>query len=126
MRKRFIDDMELPLENEIEVIPEKPEPPKVYTITLADGQQLTDLGLNGNNYVSQTRVDESFFKDNLSVMTVFDGETETVYHNVALVQQQEWPDGTWYLCFRERGLEEMRIEALEEAMLAMAKSLTEE
>lgn len=127
MENNFIDDMEFPVENEVEeIISEEPEPPKVYTITLADGQQLTNLGLNGNNYVSQTKVDENIFKDNLSVMTVCDGETETVYHNVELVQQQKWFDGSWYLCFREKTPEEIRAEAMENALLTMLMTLSEE
>ena len=72
-----------------------------YTITLADGQQLTELELNGNNFISKTKVDESIFKDNLETMTVSDGENETVYHDVEFIQQMHWPDGTYYLAFRE-------------------------
>ncbi len=94
------------------VIEEIPEPPKIFTLTLADGTTLENLGLNGNNFVSQTKVDESIFKDNLATLTVFDGETETVYHNAELVQQQEWPDGTWYLVFRERTPQEIAMAAL--------------
>lgn len=89
-----------------------------YTITLADGRKLTGLDKNGDNFVSAERVDEAIFKDNLSVMTVSDGETETVYHHVELIQQQKWMDGTYYLAFRERT-------AQERAMAEAADSVTD-
>lgn len=102
-----------------------------YTITLADGQQLTDLGLNGNNFISKTKIDESIFKDNLDTMTVSDGENETVYHDVEFIQQMPWPDGTYYLAFRElseqeRMLKNMMstIEEVNEMKSAIERGLT--
>ena len=80
-----------------------------YTITLADGQKLTNLGINGNNYVSQTQIDESIFEDNLSTMTVSDGKNEDVYHDVEFIQQMQWMDGTYYLAFRELTEQEKMI-----------------
>lgn len=96
-----------------------------YTITLADGTELTGLGKNGDNFVSQDRIDESIFDDNLSVMTVFDGETETVYHNVELIQQQKWFDGSWYLAFREKTTQEQTMERLNKAVSENADSMTD-
>ena len=72
----------------------------MYTITLADGKKLESLDKNGDNYISKTKVDESIFKNNLSKVTISDGETETTYENVEFVQQMQWTDGTWYLVFR--------------------------
>ena len=89
-----------------------------YTITLADGKQLTGLGLNGNNFVSTEKIDESIFNGNLSTMTVSDGVSETVYNDVELIQQMQWSDGTWYLVFREltpfEKKEKMLAEMIEE------------
>lgn len=89
-----------------------------YTITLADGKQLTGLGLNGNNFVSTEKIDESIFNGNLSTMTVSDGVSETVYNDVELIQQMQWSDGTWYLAFREltpfEKKEKMLAEVIEE------------
>lgn len=78
-----------------------------YTITLADGQKITGLSKNGDNFVSKTQVDESIFDGNLSTMTVSDGETEQVLNNVELIQQVEYKDG-WYLAFRELTAQELR------------------
>ncbi len=78
-----------------------------YTLTLADGQQITGLGKNGDNFVSKKQIDESIFEGNLSTLTVSDGETEQVMSNVVLIQQVEYADG-WYLAFRELSTEELR------------------
>lgn len=72
-----------------------------YTITLADGQKITGLTKNGDNFVSKTKVDESIFVNNLSTMKVSDGETEVTMTDVQFIQQMEWVDGNWYLAFRE-------------------------
>ena len=84
----------------------------MYTITLANGTQLTGLDKNGTNYVSKEKVDESIFKDNLSTMKVSDGETEITYADIIFVQQMEWSDGTYYLAFREKTTQEKALEAI--------------
>lgn len=96
-----------------------------YTITLADGRQLTGLYKNGDNFVSAERVDEGIFKDNLSVMTVSDGETETVYHHVELIQQQKWMDGAYYLAFRERTEQERAMAEAADSVTDLQLALAE-
>lgn len=83
-----------------------------YTITLADGRKLTGLSKNGDNFVSSEQVDETIFENNLSTMTVSDGETEVQYHDVEFIQQQEWVDGSWYLAFRELSENERKEKAV--------------
>jgi len=92
-----------------------------YTITLADGQKITDLEKNGDNYVSKTKVDESIFTDNLSTMTVSDGETETEYKDMVFTQQMEWSDGTFYLAFHEKSEEEKSAENITDLQVALAE-----
>ena len=94
-----------------------------YTITLADGQKLTGLGKNGDNFVSTKKVDEAIFKYNLSVMTVSDGKTETVYHNAELIQQQKWFDGNWYLAFREQTENERKEQEFNAKLQEIEKTL---
>ena len=93
----------------------------MYTITLANGTKLTGLDMNGTNYVSKEKVDESIFKDNLSTMKVSDGETETTYTDMVFIQQMEWADGTFYLTFREKTKEEKLVAAI----AANANSVTD-
>lgn len=56
-------------------------------LILADGTELKGFKQNGNNYVSQTEVDVSVFEDNLSTLTIVDGDTQMVMHNAELIQQ---------------------------------------
>ena len=48
---------------------------KTFTITLADGTQLTGLELNSNNFVSSKEVTEDTFRGKLSKVTIT-GDTE--------------------------------------------------
>ena len=93
----------------------------MYTITLANGTKLSELDMNGTNYVSKEKVDETIFKNNLSTMKVSNGETETTYTDMVFVQQMEWVDGTFYLAFRENTKEEK----LAAAISANANSVTD-
>ena len=86
----------------------------MYTITLTDGQKIEQLGLNGTNYVSGTKVDESIFKENLKTMTISDGKVETTYHDMVFVQQMEY-EGKFYLAFREKEPEEILEEQLKQS-----------
>lgn len=80
-------------------------------LILADGTELKGFKQNGNNYVSKTEVDVSVFEDNLSTLTIVDGDTQMVMHNAELIQQVQYADG-WYLCFREKTEPEMRYAEL--------------
>ena len=64
----------------------------IFTITLADGTQLSGLELNGNNFVSKTEVTEETFRGKLSKV-IIEGDAEAdeagligEHHNMELVQ----------------------------------------
>lgn len=85
----------------------------MYTITLSDGTVLTDLDMNGTNYVSKTEVNTSIFTDkNLEIVTISDGETTETYTDLVFIQQMKWMDGTYYLAFREKTEQEKLAEKL--------------
>lgn len=84
----------------------------MYTITLADGKKLSGLNMNGTNYISKVKVDESIFKNNLSTMKITDGDRETTFTDMVFIQQMEWPDGTFYLAFREKTKEEKLLDGI--------------
>lgn len=98
-----------------------------YTITLADGQKISNLEMNGNNFVSEERVDESIFDGNLSSMQVSDGENEETYTDVVFIQQMKWVDGTYYLAFRKKTPMEKLIENIGSVsgVAEMKETLTE-
>lgn len=72
----------------------------IYTITLSDGTVLSDLTLNGNNFVSQTEVTEAMFVGKLDTVTITDGENTDILHDAELVQIAQYADG-WYFILRE-------------------------
>ena len=79
----------------------------IYTITLSDGTVLSDLTLNGNNYVSQTEVTGVMFAGKLDTVTISDGEITEVLHDAELIQiaHYDFTPG-WYFILREIPKEE--------------------
>ena len=83
---------------------------KSWKITLADGTQLKNLGLNGNNFISETKITEKDFKEKLSKV-IFEGKVEEKnfkqeYNNMELVQIAHYEDG-YYFVLREIPQEEL-------------------
>ena len=74
---------------------------KIYTITLADGTEISNLRMNGNNFVSETEVTEDMFDGNLSEVTISDGESEQVLTPAELIQIAHYGDLGWYFIIRE-------------------------
>lgn len=74
----------------------------MHKITLNDGTVIDNLTVNGTNFVSKDKVDESIFtKDNLKKVTIND----TVYENLVFIQQMKLADG-YYIAFRQKTAEE--------------------
>ena len=69
----------------------------MYQITLKDGTVIKDLELNGNNFISKTEITESMFTDNLEIVTISDGTTESVQENMKLVQIANMNDEYWFV-----------------------------
>ena len=92
----------------------------MYTITLTDGKQITNLELNGTNYVSEGKIDEHIFEHNLSTMRISNGETENTYTDMIFVQQMEI-DSKYYLAFRVK----TQNEKLAEIIKKNASSVTD-
>lgn len=79
---------------------------KTYKITLADGMVLSNLKLNGNNFVSDTEVTEAQFTDNLDPVVINDGETDDVHEHMALVQIAKYGE-QYYFVLRDRTPDEL-------------------
>lgn len=65
-------------------------------VILADGTELTDLKMNGNNFVSPMKIDEKIFDGNLSAVTVIEGEEETTYNNMSLIHCTKYDSEYWF------------------------------
>ena len=87
---------------------------KNYTLILANGTKIENLGLNGNNFVSNSEIDLAVFEGNLDTLTIYkDDKIVQIMNNVEVIQQAHYDDG-WYICFRElsyRELNEIRFNA---------------
>ena len=73
------------------------EEEKVYTVTLADGTELTNLTLNGNNFISETAIGAAVFEDNCSPVVISDGETEETHEHMELVQVTVYGGDYWFV-----------------------------
>ena len=83
---------------------------KSWKITLSDGTKLENLGLNGNNFISETKITADKFKGKLSKVT-FEGKVEgkdykQECNNMELVQIAHYEDG-YYFVLREIPQEEL-------------------
>ena len=70
---------------------------KIYKITLADGTVIENLRFNGNNYISDTELTADMFLGKLDKVTVNDGERDTVYENMTLVQIVKYDEEYWFI-----------------------------
>lgn len=83
---------------------------KSWKITLSDGTQLKNLGLNGNNFVSEKEITEDNFKGKLSKVTIegIENGQEVVkeYERMELVQIVHYEDG-YHFVLRELSQDEL-------------------
>ena len=70
---------------------------KKYTMTLANGNVIKDLILNGNNYVSNTEVSQKLFEGDISPIKITDGVREEILENMELVRIANWEEKWWIL-----------------------------
>lgn len=95
----------------------------MYTITLPSGTKLENLKLNGNNFVSDTEIDESLFTDLLSEVKIEgseESEQSYLMKNVYLLQQVHYDDGYYFILAEREISEQEQINAnlmLQVAML---------
>lgn len=87
------------------------EQEKIYNIRLADGTLISGLRLNGNNFVSMVPIEESLFEGRLSKVVISDGETETEYGPMKLIQIAKYGQEYYFI------LAEMTREEIEKAKL---------
>ena len=70
---------------------------KLYQITLDDGTEIPNLRLNGNNFISEEKLDESIFENNLHSVLISDGEHEEVHGQMDLVQLIKYEGEYWFV-----------------------------
>lgn len=79
-----------------------------YSVTLADGQVLNNLSLNGNNFIANYPITEDIFQFNLATVTITNNDPSDddfpmvemgVHENMQLVQitHEEGSDEWWFV-----------------------------
>ena len=69
----------------------------MYTITLADNTKLENLVLNGNNYISETVIEDSVFDNNLSTVKISDGTTTETFTDMRLMSNRVEGGKSWFV-----------------------------
>lgn len=79
----------------------------MFKITLADGRTIDNLVLNGNNYISEYEIDDSFFSNIMNEVTIESEDVRIVYEKMKLISHIK-NDGKSWLVFAEPTLEELQ------------------
>ena len=87
----------------------------MHKITLSDGTILDNLELNGNNYISETLIDDEVFENNLDSVEIYDGESTQIYTNMKLVANQIFDGKSWFV-LAEKSQSELEKEKLEKEL----------
>ena len=69
----------------------------MYTIKLNDGTILTNLILNGNNFISDKIIPDDIFTDNLNEVEISDGENTQIYNDMVLVANRVIDGKSWFI-----------------------------
>jgi hypothetical protein len=81
----------------------------MHKVTLADGTVLSNLELNGNNYISNTVISDDVFDGNLAVVEISDGKQTQVYKDMKIVANQLIDGKSWFILG-----EKTRVDKIEE------------
>ena len=87
----------------------------MYIITLQNGTVLDNLTINGNNYISDTLIDDAVFENNLDTVTINDGESTQTYTNMKLIANQAYDGKSWFV-LAEKSTEDIEKETLEKEL----------
>ena len=85
----------------------------VVELELADGTKLTDLRTNGNNFVSDTPIEDGVFEGNLSTVEITTPEGVTEYKDLKLVQNRQFGDVHMFVLAEKTPAEKEKEELLQ-------------
>ncbi len=87
----------------------------MYTIKLNDGTNLTNLVLNGNNFISNEIISDDIFINNLDTVEISDGENTHIYNDMMLAANRVIDGKSWFI-LAEKTPEQKEKEALEKCI----------
>ena len=83
----------------------------MYTITLNDGTEIKNLSLNGNNFISETPLEESMFAWNLQTVRITGPNVDDTFENLDLASLRE-DGGKYWLVLRQLSEQELKERAM--------------
>ena len=94
----------------------------MYVVKLADGTELKNLELNGNNFISDAIIDDNVFKDNLGNVTITSPEGVSEYEDMKLIQNKVYGTQSWFI-LTEKTKDEKEREQQEAVTAVLAYEL---
>jgi len=94
----------------------------MYTIKLNNGTIISNLVLNGNNFISDEIISDDVFSDNLGLVEISDGENTQIYNDMVLVANRVIDGKSWFI-LTEKTPEQKEKEALEATITDIYKTL---
>jgi len=94
----------------------------MYTIKLNNGTIISNLVLNGNNFISDKIISDDIFTNNLDKVEISDGESTRVYNDMMLVANRVIDGKSWFILM-EKTPEQKEKEALEAIITDIYKTL---
>lgn len=98
----------------------------MYKITLSNGTTLENLELNGNNYIANSPIEDTFLNAGMGTVqftNLDDGTTETIEDCILLSNIVR--DGKSWLVFGQKLPEQKEKEALQSALAELSARLLE-
>lgn len=100
---------------------------KIYKITLGNGTVIDQLKMNGNNFISATKIDKSVFSGGLKKVVISDGAQDEIHKNMDLIHLTQMAESEYWFALRDIPEQEMTQKAFMSAASIMAtKTLSDE
>jgi len=87
----------------------------MYTIKLNNGTIISNLVLNGNNFISDKIISDDIFTNNLDKVEISDGKSTQIYQDMMLVANRVIDGKSWFILM-EKTPEQKEKEALEKCI----------
>jgi len=96
----------------------------MYSIKLNNGTILTNLILNGNNFISEKVITDDIFTDNLDTVEISDGKSTQIYQDMMLVANRVIDGKSWFI-LAEKTPEQKEKETLKATITDLQMALVE-
>ena len=90
------------------------EEKEIFSISLANGTQISNLELNGNNFISKIEITSEIFEGGLTEVYVSSNKgTVYIIKNAKLIQiLEDKATNTWWFILAEKSIEELMFEQI--------------